>query len=278
MPENSPPPSEHSLIQEITAPLATLPDDPVPVVADVDFPLVLRGYDRDAVDAYVRKTSQLVAELTATRSPEAAVRRALQRVGEEVSGILQRAHETAEQITAKSRTDAEDRLELARQEAARITATAEDRVKDLDAETDRIWAERQRIVEDAQELARQLLSLAESAAARFPAEEAPHTSLASPPPPPAPAPVDEEPPPLAGDGPLAGDEPLTGDELLAGDEPLAEDEPVAEVFSVPPGREFGVAPPEEDPSTQETRVLRVEGEEWPPERGEDGESTEPHRP
>ena len=173
MPEDSPAPSEHSLIQEISAPLATLPDDPVPVVADVDFPLVLRGYDRDAVDAYVRRTSQLVAELTATRSPEAAVRRALERVGEEVSGILQRAHETAESITAKSRSDAEDRLELARQEAVRITATAEARVKELDVETDRIWAERHRIVEDAQELARQLLALAESAAARFPAEEPP---------------------------------------------------------------------------------------------------------
>src|SRR5579862_4621385 len=163
MPEDSPAPSEHSLIQEITAPLATLPDDPVPVVADVDFPVVLRGYDRIAVDAYVRKTSQLVAELQATRSPEAAVRRALERVGEEVSGILQRAHDTAEAITAKSRSEAEDRLEVARQEAARITTTAEEQVRQLDAETDRVWSERHRIVEDARELARQLLALAESA-------------------------------------------------------------------------------------------------------------------
>ena len=87
-------------MQEITEPLAKLPEDPLPDVAEVSFPMVLRGYDRLAVDAYVRKTSQLVAELQATRSPEAAVRRALGRVGEEVSGILQRAHETAEEITA----------------------------------------------------------------------------------------------------------------------------------------------------------------------------------
>jgi cell division septum initiation protein DivIVA len=173
MPDQSSASSEHALIQEITAPLATLPDDPVPVAADVDFPVVLRGYDRIAVDAYVRKTSQLVAELTATRSPEAAIRRALERVGEEVSGILQRAHETAAQITAKSRSEAEDRLEAARQEAAQITAAAEVRVKELDTETDRIWSERHRIVEDTRELARQLVALAESAAARFPAEEAP---------------------------------------------------------------------------------------------------------
>ncbi len=173
MPDQNSASSEHALIQEITAPLATLPEDPVPEVAEVDFPLVLRGYDRMAVDAYVRKTSQLVAELQATRSPEAAVRRARERVGEEVSGILQRAHETAEQITSKSRAEAEDRLEAARREAAEILSDAQRRLKDLDVETDRIWAERHRIVEDARELASQLLGLAESAAERFPPAEEP---------------------------------------------------------------------------------------------------------
>jgi cell division septum initiation protein DivIVA len=169
MPDKSTAATEHSLIQEITAPLARLPEDPVPEVADVDFPLSLRGYDRLAVDAYVRKTSQLVAELQATRSPEAAVRRALARVGEEVSGILQRAHETAEQLTSQSRVEADERLEAARREASEITSGADRRVADLDSETDRIWAERHRIVEDARELARQLLALADSAAERFPA-------------------------------------------------------------------------------------------------------------
>jgi len=171
MPDDSTASTEHALIQEITTPLSTLPDNPVPAVADVEFPTALRGYDRLAVDAYVKRTSQLVAELQATRSPETAVRRALERVGEEVSGILQRAHETAAQITARSRSDAEHRLETARAEAAQITANAERRLKELDAETDRIWAERHRIVEDAQELARQLLALAGAAVERFPAAE-----------------------------------------------------------------------------------------------------------
>jgi chromosome segregation ATPase len=171
MPDQSSASTEHALIQEITAPLATLPDDPVTVAAAVDFPVVLRGYDRIAVDAYVKQTSQLVAELQATRSPEAAVRRALERVGEEVSGILQRAHDTAGQITGQSRSEAEDRLEAARHEAEQITAAAESRVKELDADTDRIWAERLRIVEDTRELARQLVGLSDSAAERFPADE-----------------------------------------------------------------------------------------------------------
>src|SRR5581483_6867899 len=162
MPDQSEAATEHALIQEITAPLSSLPDDPMTIVADTDFPIVLRGYDRLAVDAYVKRTSQLVAELQATRSPEAAMRRALERVGEQISGILQRAHETAQQITSQSRREAEDRLEQARTEANEIAATAAQRVRDLDADTDRIWMERHRIVDDARDLASQLLALAEA--------------------------------------------------------------------------------------------------------------------
>jgi cell division septum initiation protein DivIVA len=172
MPDQSSAASEHTILQEITAPLETLPDDAVAAV-HADFPVALRGYDRLAVDAYVKQTSQLVAELQATRSPEAAVRKALERVGEQISGILQRAHETAEEITTQSRREGEERLEHARAEAAEIVAAARQRVKDLDADTDRIWIERHRIVDDARELAQQLTALADSAAARFPeADEA----------------------------------------------------------------------------------------------------------
>jgi cell division septum initiation protein DivIVA len=171
MPDQSSAANEHALIQEITTPLAALPEDPMKMAAEPDFPVVLRGYDRIAVDAYVKKTSQMVAELQATRSPEGAVRRALDRVGGEVSGILQRAHETAAQITAQSRSEAEERLQQAREEAEQIVAASRAEVQELDAETDRVWAERQRIVEDARDLARQLLGLADSAAERFPADE-----------------------------------------------------------------------------------------------------------
>ena len=169
MPDQSSAATEHAILAEITRPLEALPSDPLSVV-DADFPTALRGYDRPAVDAYVRQTRQLVAELQATRSPEAAVRRALERVGEQISGILQRAHETAEQITAQSRNEAEDRLEQARIEAAQIADVAEQRVRDLDVDTDRIWLERQRIVADAEDLAAQLLALAKTAAERFPAD------------------------------------------------------------------------------------------------------------
>lgn len=180
MPDQGSAADEHALIQEITAPLATLPDDPLPIAADVDFPVVLRGYDRLAVDAYVRKTSQLVAELQAARSPEAAVRRALERVGEQISGILQRAHETSAQITTQSRREAEERLDVARHEAAQIAAAAQARLKDLDSDTDRIWGERLRIVEDTRQLARELMALADSAAEQFPAADTGETPASRP--------------------------------------------------------------------------------------------------
>ena len=172
MPDQSSAATEHSIIQEITRPLETLPDDPMEIV-NAEFPTALRGYDRVAVDDYVRQTRQLVAELQATRSPEAAVRRALERVGEQIGGILKRAHETAEQITAQSRSEAEDRLQQARLEARQLIDTAEQRVRDLDADTDRIWLERQRIVADAEDLAAQLTAVARTAAERFPEDEEP---------------------------------------------------------------------------------------------------------
>jgi hypothetical protein len=50
----------------------------------------------------------------------------------------------------------------------------------MDLETDHIWAERHRIVEDARELARQLLALAESAVERFPPAEEPVEPTRSP--------------------------------------------------------------------------------------------------
>ena len=170
MPDQSSAASEHALLQEITAPLETLPDDPLALV-EAEFPTAMRGYDRHAVDDYVEQITRLVAELHATRSPEAAVRRALERVGDQISGVLQRAHETAEKITAQSRAEAEDRLEHARREGLTMIEAAERRVRELDADADRVWAERSRIIADAEALSGQLLAVARDAAARFPDEE-----------------------------------------------------------------------------------------------------------
>jgi cell division septum initiation protein DivIVA len=91
---------------------------------DTEFPVALRGYDRGAVDRYVEHVNRLLAELEISSSPESAVRHALDEVSEETRDILQHAHDTADEITARSRSRADDRLQQAEQEAKEFRATA----------------------------------------------------------------------------------------------------------------------------------------------------------
>jgi len=172
MPEEHTAADEHALIQEVTEPLERIPYHPLEDVAAPEFPVAMRGYDRHEVDAYVARVAQLVAELEATRIPEAAVKRALERVGEETSGILKRAHETAHELVARSRAEAEDRLERARTEAESIVAKARAGLKGLDDDTDRVWAERTKLLEDTRRLADAMLAVAEGGLERFPPDEA----------------------------------------------------------------------------------------------------------
>jgi DivIVA domain-containing protein len=120
---------------------------------DVEFPVALRGYDRDAVDRYVEEVNRVIAELEVSASPESAVRHALEEVTEETRGILERAHETAEEITARSRARADDRLQQGVREADQVRDQAA-----RDAEETREAAEReatelrQRAERESQEL------------------------------------------------------------------------------------------------------------------------------
>ena len=93
-------------------------------IRDVSFPVSVRGYDRRAVDAYVTRVNRLIAELDVTRSPEVAVRHALEQVGKQTSGLLQRAGETAEEITVGARQEAEESTARAKGEAEEIVAKA----------------------------------------------------------------------------------------------------------------------------------------------------------
>jgi DivIVA domain-containing protein len=141
-------------------------------IREASFPLAVRGYDRAAVDRYVEQVNRVIAELEITRSPEAAVKNAVAQVTEETRGILERAHEAADEITARSRARADDRVQEAEREAARLRSEAEANVHALDSDTEAIWRERHRLIEDVRELADQLAALADEAATRFPAAEA----------------------------------------------------------------------------------------------------------
>jgi len=126
------------------------PDQPGGEVAseirDVSFPVSRRGYDRPAVDAYITRVNRLIDELQATRSPEAAVKQALQQVGEKTTTILQQAGETAEEITVAARQNAEADTARATKEADEFVAKARSEADELltranaDAETMRTQA------------------------------------------------------------------------------------------------------------------------------------------
>jgi len=99
--------------------------DRVPAeLRDVSFPVSIRGYDRRTVDDYVERVNRVIAELEMTRSTEAAVKHALDRVGEQTSGILQRARRSAEEIIADGEEEAEETTARARAEVERFVAGA----------------------------------------------------------------------------------------------------------------------------------------------------------
>ena len=109
-------------------------------VRDASFPLAVRGYDRAAVAAYVKRVNHLIAELEVSRSPRAAVRHALDRATEEVSGILQRAQETAEEITSSARREAEDGAARTGAQAAKLVVDASDTADRTRTEADETLA------------------------------------------------------------------------------------------------------------------------------------------
>jgi DivIVA domain-containing protein len=100
---------------------------------DVSFPVSVRGYDRAAVDAYIKPVNRVIAELKVSASPPAAVRHALDQAGEKVDGLLEAAREAAEQITTSAREEAEESTHRIKTEAAKF-------VVDSSAEADRMKA------------------------------------------------------------------------------------------------------------------------------------------
>ena len=130
------------------------------------FPVVMRGYDRAAVDAFVQEVLEIVRELEGTQSHETVIQRALEEVGEETASILQRAHETADEIAARSRAQAEGRLQRAEREAELLRRDADAYSETIVVETRLLWEERQQLIQDIRQLADDVLSTAEDALER----------------------------------------------------------------------------------------------------------------
>jgi len=143
-----------------------------------DFPQAMRGYDRSAVDAWRGDIAKLVERLEEQAPRDSAVKRALDEVGKETSSILQRAHEAADDIASRSRSQAEGRLARAEREAEITVSEAETRVRELDEDYRRIWDERARLLEEMRQLADDVLGVADDASERIqgPSEPEPITA------------------------------------------------------------------------------------------------------
>lgn len=135
-------------------------------IANRSFPVVMRGYDRAAVDAFVQEVVAIIEDLESRQSQEAVVQRALAEVGEETTSILQRAHETADEIAARSRAQAEGRLQRAEREAELIRRQADAYSEQIVVDTRRLWEERQQLIDDTRQLADDVLNTAEDALER----------------------------------------------------------------------------------------------------------------
>jgi ElaB/YqjD/DUF883 family membrane-anchored ribosome-binding protein len=135
------------------------------------FPVVRSGYDRDAVDAYLNELEQEIDELRAHRSSDDAVSTEIKKIGEQAAAILQTAHQQAAETTRKAREEAEKCLADAAANAISMKDEAKSKLRELDTETDSVWRERSRLVEDVRSVATALFSLAEEATERFPSED-----------------------------------------------------------------------------------------------------------
>jgi len=128
--------------------------------------MVMRGYDRHAVDQLMDQLLALVEDLESRQTREGVVQKALDELGEETAGILQRAHETADDITSRSRAQADARLQRAEREAEILRRDADEYAEQVITDTRALWEERQRLIEDIRQLADDVLNTADEAAER----------------------------------------------------------------------------------------------------------------
>jgi cell division septum initiation protein DivIVA len=137
------------------------------------FPVVRNGYDRAAVDEYVAELEREIDELRA-RGPantNTAVSDEIKKIGEQTASILQAAHQQASETTRQAQAEADKCLSDAAANAISMKEDAKQELRHLDSETDAVWHERSRLIEDVRTVATALFSLAEEASDRFPPEE-----------------------------------------------------------------------------------------------------------
>jgi cell division septum initiation protein DivIVA len=135
------------------------------------FPVVRSGYDRTAVDEYLNELEREIDELRVQASSKTEVSTEIKKIGEQTAAILQVAHQQAHETTRQAQAEADKCLSDAASNAIAMTDEAKQKLRNLDSETDAVWHERARLIEDVRSVAAALVSLAQDAADRFPSED-----------------------------------------------------------------------------------------------------------
>lgn len=139
------------------------------------FPVARRGYDREAVDAYV---AELEHELAAVDRELADVRggalvadevaNELKRIGEQTSAVLVAAHQQRDEILRNARDEADRCVAEATATSNALTANCEQRLRELNAQNETAQLERTRLLDDLRTISAALVTVADSADERIP--------------------------------------------------------------------------------------------------------------
>lgn len=136
------------------------------------FPVVRHGYDPAAVEEYILELERELDELRSARPAQRAIAQEIDRIGEQTAAILRVAHDKADEVTRDAQAQADKVLADAASSALAISEGATRQLRELDSDTDAIWQERVKLVDDVRSVATALFTLAEDAAERYPEEPA----------------------------------------------------------------------------------------------------------
>lgn len=171
-----PPPAEPAATEAFDV-LADVPEAPA------RFPTAPLGYNRAAVDTQISTLERELEELRSQlpqRDPAISITEEIERLGEQTASILVVAHDQAHETTRLAQEQAERCVADAAENAVAITAEAKRRLEALDMETDMVWQERARLLEDARATGQALIALIDEADARLPEELKPEPSAPTP--------------------------------------------------------------------------------------------------